>query len=426
MNWVVKQGREIPGRPVDDSWDIDPDWGWTRTEISRLLESGFNAKQNQVPYELNHSVWKVILPLTEDSNPTALEDDGTSMDPASYSLNTTRGTAFHALISYALWKKRNFLQKTSKNKDEIRLSSDMPEVLDVLNKHLENAYDPAPSIRSVYGTYFTNLAYLDHRWVIENKNLIFPKGEDQRNFWNAAWSAFVGFNKPNISLIQDLYDEYLFSTKLLGTSLVKKGWGSEPNERLIDHLIAYYAWNKLDLSSDIMRIFWSTSPQELRGHAINFVGRSGKGAPKEINCRFKQLWESRLTTAINAEDKSSFFDELKAFGWWFVSGDYDDEWCLGQLENVLQITGEVEYDHGVVEKLASLSEKYPFRTVTILGMMIDGEKRGWGISLWTDNMKTIFNVGLASKDAEARTAAKALINRLAARGNTEFRNLLIS
>jgi len=55
----------------------------------------------------------------------------------------------------------------------------------------------------------------------------------------------------------------------------------------------------------------------------------------------------------------------------------------------MYITGEIENDHGVVEKLALLSDQYPLQTVGLVESMIEGEKKGWGISLWTDSIKTI-------------------------------------
>ena len=175
MDWVIKQGREIPGRQAGKSWDMDPDWGWTRTEMSRLLESGCNATRNQIPYGLKGSVWKMLLPMTDDPNPTPEEESDTSMDPATNSLNTTRGTAFHALIAYALWIKRNIIKRKGKTDKEINFKSDLPDVLDVLEKHLDPIYDPSPTIRAVYGICFSNLAYLDRKWVVGNKERIFPK-----------------------------------------------------------------------------------------------------------------------------------------------------------------------------------------------------------------------------------------------------------
>jgi hypothetical protein len=426
MIWVVNQGKEIPGRQAKESWDIDPDWGWTRTEIARLLESGFNSIKNQIPYKINKSVWQVLLPLTDDPNPTVEEEAHNSMDPATFSLNTTRGTAFHALVAYALWKKRNILKRRKNKKGETSLCRNMAEVLEVLEKHLIRNYDPSLSIHAVYGWRFPNLAYIDRKWAEANKAQIFPMNMENRQYWNAAWNACIGFNQPNTSLFQDLFAEYQYSISSLETITMKSVWGNNPIERLVEHLILYYAWNELDLRSEMMNAFWNQSNPGLRSHAINFIGKVDKNTPPEIITRFKLLWENRLLVVSKADDKKPYIEELKAFGWLFVSGVYDNEWCLDQLDKVLPITGEIDYDHGVVERLGLLSDKYPLRVVQLMGSLFEGEKKGWGMALWKDDTEIILSKALSSNDLDANQAAVDLINRLASRGYTDYKTLLSS
>lgn len=423
MFWVVKQNRKIQERIAHHSWNADPDWRWSRTEIARLLETGFTSEANQIPYSLNETVWETLLPITEDPDPTAESESNTSMDPATYSINTTRGTAFHSMISYALWKKRNLLIGTQKEPFEVTLS-DMPEVFVVLEKHLDTSFDTSLAIRAVYGWRYPNLAYIDHEWAVKRKEQIFPKNNGAIKYFIAAWSAFIGFNHPNNSYIHDLLSEYLYSISLIGVFDLQIGWGTNPYEHLAEHLIVYYALNKIQLDSEIMRSFWSKASPVLRNYALSFIGRKGKDASKVMIKRFMKLWNSRLLTANIENDKTSYVEELKAFGWWFVSELFDDNWCLGELEKVLQITGEVDIDHQVIERLANLSSKYPLQTVSLVEIMIEGEKNGWGMFLWSDHVKNVLTNTLSSEDLEAHEAAAKLINKLAARGNLDFNALL--
>ncbi len=424
MNWAVKQNREIPGRIADHSWDADPDWGWSRREIAGLLKTGFNSEVNQIPYSLNEMVWETLLPITEDPDPTTEMESNTSMDPATYSINTTRGTAFHSMISYALWKKRNLLIGTNKEPFEVTLN-DIPEVFAILEKHLDTSFDTSLAIRAVYGWQYPNLAYLDHEWAVNRKEQIFPKNNEAIKYFNAAWSAFIGFNHPNVSYIQDLLSEYLYSITLIGVVDLRIGWGTNPYENLAEHLIVYYASNKIQLDSEIMQSFWSKASPEIRNHALSIIGRNGKDASKEMKKRFMKLWNSRLLIATNENDKTPYVEELKAFGWWFVSELFNDDWCLGELDKVLQITGEVDIDDQVIEQLANLSSKYPCQTVSLVERMIEGEKNGWGMILWSDHVKNVLSNALSSENVKAHKTAKALINKLAARGNLDFRDLLV-
>ena len=424
MNWVVIQGKTISGRQVSDTWDIDPDWGWTRTVIAGLLEKGFSSEKNQIPYTEGLVVWNVLQPLTDDPNPTDFEDSETGMGPAMRSINTTRGTAFHSLIAYALWKKRNILKIKQKNEEEIRLSSDMPEVLAVLEKHLDTNFDPSLSIRAVYGWRFPNLAYLDQKWAIANKDRIFPKKLDSRKYWDAAWSSCVGFNGANKNMLQDLYAEYLYSLSSLETSPMKIEMGNNPNERLVEHLILYFAWNDIELDSEMMTTFWNNSTPDLRSYAIRFIGKVEKSVSTEVISRLKLLWETRLQIMSKAEVNEIYSEELKAFGWIFVNEVYDDEWVLSQLEKVLTISSEIDCDHGVFERLALQSEKYPNQTVKLIERLVEGDKKGWGPTLWKDNINLILSKALLDNDSEAKNEAVVLINRLAALGFTEYMDLL--
>ena len=56
--------------------------------------------------------------------------------------------------------------------------------------------------------------------------------------------------------------------------------------------------------------------------------------------------------------------------------------------------------------------------------MVDGVKQIYEILGWDKEAKAILAVALKSADAEAKTAAAALINRLDARGLSGFRELL--
>jgi hypothetical protein len=426
MKWVMGQNKEIQGRVSGESWDRDPDWGWTRTEIARLLQVGFDAKKNPIPFKACENIWQILLPLTNDPNPTIAEDTNDSMGPAMMSLNTTRGTAFHSLISYALWKKRNLLQETKVEEKEINFSVYMPEVLDVLENHLNPLHDPSPTIRAVYGWRFPNLAYLDHAWAIEKKGQIFPKSIKERQFWNASWSSYIGFNGANKNMLTDLYTEYMHSVSSIKNSRLKIEMGINPNDHLVEHLILFYAWGEIDLNSDIITTFWNNAPIELRGHAIRFIGTAKKGAPPETIARLRLLWERRFEVIRNVDDRSQYIDELKTFGWIFVSTAFSDKWVISNLEEVLSFCSEVDNHHGVVERLANISDNYLSQSIVLIGKMIEGDKNGWGVSLWSTNIRKILSKALESTNSVAKNKAEILINKLTAHGHFDFKDLIHS
>jgi hypothetical protein len=144
--------------------------------------------------------------------------------------------------------------------------------------------------------------------------------------------------------------------------------------------------------------------------------------PPEILERFKFLWEKRLSVAISSPDLYS--EELAAFGSWFASAKFDDNWSLEQLKTVLNLVDKAEPDHLVIERLVQLAPKFSHLCVECLRLMIEGDKQGWCVYGWTEEARTIITEALGSEDEEAASAAINLIHILGARGFFDFRDLL--
>lgn len=115
---------------------------------------------------------------------------------------------------------------------------------------------------------------------------------------------------------------------------------------------------------------------------------------------------------------------MAAFGWWFISERFEDEWLITNLREALRKAGKIEPAPKVVERLAHVAGSFPLIAVDCLGYMIRGDKEGWGIHMWRNDARTILAVALASADPDARQAARVLTHELGARGREDFRDLL--
>jgi hypothetical protein len=423
MEWVVNQERKIPGREKTDDWeDVDPDWGWTRMDIGRLLEDGLNDdKKNPIEYKHKTLVWKIISIITDDPDPSSNDESASSMDPATNSLNTTRGVAFHALIAYALWLKRRLI---SKEENRIISFNEMPEVRTVLDEHLDMNKDPSLTIRSVYGWLFPNLLYLDRDWVLSNKDRIFPRSELGQQQWNAAWDAFITFSRPTLDLLKILESEYQIAINKLDETISEVAWRVNPGKRLVEHLMIYYGLGVLDQTSSLMKGFWSIAPVSFRSYAFEFVGRVSKDAPPEFIRRYQQLWETRFAIIKINKDDQSVLEESKQFGWLFGFGTFPEEWSLEQLDQVLDITSEIDNDHFVIERLSMLSDMYHLVTVSILGKLLE-DPLTWKIIGARKEVEKILTNAIQSDDKKASKIAGDVVNRLAAKGYTDFAQLIL-
>ena len=429
--WVVNQPREIEGRKTE-YMQSDPSWGWARRTIAQLLSRGFERGSAEIPFPLRRAAWDVVLPLTDDPDPTPqheAEYGGSNMDPATLSINTTRGEAMHTVVRYALWVRRHMEKAPDAEEQPARGFDEMPEVREVLDRHLDPSHDPAPSIRAVYGQWFPWLHLLDPAWAEQSVAKIFPEDESLQPLRDAAWETYVTFCAPYDATFDVLRQEYERAVERLDGASSEPPGLNNPEGRLAEHLMALYWRGKLDLEDPegLLGPFYRKAPGALRGHALRFVGRSLRNTEEvvapEILERLRVLWKSRIDAA-RTTGSGGAQAELAEFGWWFAAGKFDDSWSITQLKNVLELVGQVELDHLVVERLAQLAPAMPLRAVECLALIVEGDKEGWGIHGWQDDARSILSTATQSSDHMAQKAAVELINRLGARGHFDYKDLL--
>jgi hypothetical protein len=430
--WVVLQPRDAKDEYPPEREGRDPHWGWTRKEVARFIEVGLKPGDHGIPFDLNQDVWDVINPITDDPDPSledAINEEESSFDPATLSINSARGSAMHCTIRFALWYQRNLLQLDSEQWDEKGLDW-IPEVRKILEKHLDISEDASLAIRSVYGWWYGSLLFLDHVWALKHKLSIFPTDEHTRAYWNASWNAFLRFNRPHANLYKKLIPEYRHAVMLLGEEVVSDAWSGNPAERLAEHLMVYYWLGLVKEDSDLFTQFWTIASADIRGHAIEFIGRSLSSVYKDIESEIKErlsrLWEIRWGVVSSSSTYEEYLKELATFGWWFSSGRMDPIWALTHLQNVLSLGVQVDATHQVVEELGNLADRYPLETATALSKIIDMDQRGWGYYLWRDDAKRLLGTVLESDNIEGRQAAEDLIHRLGARGQLDYGELLNS
>lgn len=426
--WVLAQPREIEGRRVE-RMEADPDWSWTRKAVAHLLSAGFDDGAGSIPIHLREKVWHILKPLTNDPDPTPEYEErygGSNVDPATLSINTTRGEAMHAVVRYALWVRRHMDGQADAEDQPRRGFDEMPEVREVLDAHLDVAQEPSPAIRAVYGQWFPWLVLLDSKWARDNAKRIFPIGQGEEALLEAAWNTYVTFCRPDDDVLDILCEQYRHAAERIGCHRDDTRWLANPDERLAEHLMEFYWRGKLSLGEPLLTAFWEKAPDGLRGHAIEFVGRALKQTegdiPAEILDRLKKLWELRLAIAKKAQQPSDFEKEMAAFGWWFVSDKFDMSWAIAQLSESLQLVHQTDPEHMVLEHLARTVESHPVESAQCLRILAEGDREGWKFYESSDHIRRILEVAL--RNPTAGKEAERIIHYLGSRGLLEFRNLL--
>ena len=429
--WVMSQAREIPGR-TGKLMDHDPDWGWSRKAILDLLEESLSDNPNYLQLEHREVVWNIIYPLTNDPDPTPQHEaqyGGSNMDPATMAINTVRGVAFHCLVRFALWV-RNRIQNSSPENDSHLSSFDiMPEVRMVLDSHLDPLIEPSLTIRSIYGRRLTDLAWLDWDWMVASLPRIFPEAQAAIPWLSSAWDSFVVFNRPNAPMLQALLPIYRSAIGRMsdGTSLIEGT--SRPEDRLAEHLAAYYWSDKLQLdeADGLLTLFFISAPPRVRAHLTWFIGSSVSGwveaVPSSVFDRLRQLFEWRVRVAQESSSPTEFTLELSNFGLWFTSKKFEDQWSVEMLQTVLDLVGKVDLDSKVGERLVELSSQFPLQTVRALRTMIERTKEQWLIIVMEDSAKQLIQIARDSSNPETTFVARQLVQYLVDQGHFQFRSL---
>lgn len=429
--WAISQPRIIPGR-TGGLFDRDAGWAWTRGAIVRLLATGFET--DTVPFELRAEAWSVLAELAEDPDPTPEDEaqflEQPNSDPQSLSMNTIRGQAMRGVVQYALWVRRRFEKSPHRDVLVDRGFEEMPEVRQTLDRHLDPGIDPSLTTRAVYGRWLPWLHFLDRRWFADSLHAIFPAGDSLKSLRDCVWTSYVVGCGPYNDTYRALEAQYVEATARIGTYTAAKSHLGDPDVHLGQHLLTFYWRGIIPSVSEPGPLgqFYASASDELRASMTGFIGRGLKNDPNDIPAeiieRLQTLFEMRLEAARQTGEDRCFQKELTEFGWWFVSKKSSDDWSMDQLLAVLKITRKIVPDLWVVELLAELSGSMPRKAVQCLGLIVEGDEKGWGILGWKDDARKLLAAALESEDATARQLARELVHRLGGRGYFEFRDLL--
>ena len=422
LMWIANQPREI-GIQVSGRLDRDPHWGWARKSAMNLLSSGF--EKDSIDLMLRGQVWQIIEKVAEDPDPTVEDDEKDRMDPATQSINTTRGEALHAVIRYALWIQRMITAEDADTPRTFNMSV-IPEVQDCLEQHLDPIVEPSPAIRAVFGQWFPWLLLLDSEWAKSKVDSIFP--DDNPRLRDAAWYTYLRFSRVYDDAFQVLRLQYSASVKRLSIDKEndKSEWYDRVGERLGEHLMLMVGRGVLNWSDedDLVRGFFNNAMVSDASHAVEFVGRSISNESNKIAVevieRFRMFWEE-----LAAYVKTTPGDRIQLlvpFGGWFASGRFDIQWSFEWVGRVIETTGWIEPDFLVMKRLGKLSARYPAQCLAVLKALVSSDQPSWKLIGWNDSVQTVLKAALESE--EVKEDAKMLIHKLGARGHMKFRELI--
>lgn len=389
-------------------------YAWSKSSTIRLIEKLLGKKEDKserITSESLAPITKLLLLLCREENPSS--EDNSSFEPTDLSINSTRGTALHAVAHLLAWMNRNKVDKVL-----------YKPVIDELDWHLNPDNDPSPAIRSVYGWHFAFLYGTDSDWATKNIHKIFTKDK----LGASAFDAYVMFNSAHPDALEILGDVFVEQLPRLATAPVDDGKSRHDGmENFVQHLALHYWYGVLDLSDgSMMNTLLNTADTKYVKELANFVGfrlykSKSTDTPAEQIEKLIELWNAIVKTT---QDRSATVEALEEFGTWFASGKFDPKWSLEQLAYSASKAGEIHLDFAALEYMETLATKHPAESLKALSAMIDGTKERWSVSSWSKNATAIIKTAYRSSNADVKESAKALANKLVAKGYIEYRNII--
>jgi hypothetical protein len=362
--------------------------------------------------------WPALKLIAENPSPTEKDEEEyrKKEDFGLLALNSTRPVGLEAVMRYARWLKLS-------NKEMKVGAESMPEVFDLLAAHLDPKVDSSVGVREIYGMQFGLLCWLDQAWWEKQLPAMFPGDKTLRVLDRFAWNAYLRFSRAYATMLPAMRFRY---ERAVGALQSNDTDITEGDRRFGNHFMQYYASNALQIDDPLFTSFFAKASPKLRAQTIGDVGwHLGQEDAGELDVgvqkRFMDLWEYRLAEGMQNVNASR--EELGAFGWWFASKKFPDDWSIGNLMTIVEKFRNIHPDFAVIKRLAELAPKYPYEAVRCLGIIFEEDKDGWAIHGW-DNAPQVI-IGEAGKgDEKSRQEADRVANLLVARGHHSFKALL--
>ena len=86
----------------------------------------------------------------------------------------------------------------------------------------------------------------------------------------------------------------------------------------------------------------------------------------DILKRLQIFWLRRIDNLQITNKRETHLLEPIAFGWWFISGKFNDTWAIEQLMIAIELAGKIEPEHSVLKHLSKIAAEMPLLVVECL------------------------------------------------------------
>ncbi len=412
---------------TESSGQYEPDLSAAQMETARLLEQAMQSRDPYLTRELLDRIRAILVLLCHHPDPAPGQDENaSSFDSFTRSLNCVRGIAMHGILKYSLYIIRQYEQANG-----VKLSQGFlePEIQVLLEEKLDKSSDPSLTVHSVFGAFFPQLYFLAQEWVVKHLLDIFPEDVGQFRYWKAAWDAYVFVSRVYRDVFGILNPQYQRAVRLMSQPQSEEKLSVRTSaESLAQHILSAYLVGLTDFGHEnqLLDLFFEKAPDAVRARGVFWLSQGLEAekpkATDEIWKKLWVLWEIRLNAAESQDSKQNV-EEISEYMRWVDNAPVKLEILYPVLRRSIKFVVNGLDIHFVVSFAAKHCREYPIKAVTLLKDCLINAKESWWSADENDE-GVILQTAMKCEIQEARETAEEIINYHGERGDFRWKDLL--
>jgi len=258
---------------------------------------------------------------------------------------------------------------------------------------------------------------------------IFPLDDDKRQYWEAAWDAYVTWNRLYNQLYRLLETQYRRAIMELPDLADQR---EQAGNSLAVHVVTAYLRGLEDWTYEgsPLNLFYQNARSEFRKHATWFLWRvleeEAPSKDDELWHRLRTLWKIRVYTAAESDDPGAFGEELSEFALWLGSVPEGLDTLEPLVRPIIPHLRIGTEGRELIDYLVKEAQDHPALAAELLLEMFTKPVDRLVLIGARDAIRQVLSTAMSSGDRRARSRATTLINLLGERGDYRYRDLLNS
>ncbi len=254
---------------------LAPAGGWIPSLIAEFMQSAVNNDNAHAPKIFFPRVFAIIKILLAK---LPYDDKADVKDPLNKAINTSRGKAIEALITYALFMCRNEQKEKGSHVDAWQ------QVETLFDSELAACKNENYDFSALLGNYINQFGFMSFEWLERNIKKAFPV-EFQTNFLCALGGLAYAQEYGKVYVL-------LRDANIITHALSLEVESSQTKERLLERIALAYIWGDESITGTNMNTIFESNNQRNLGIITVFLGRIyNKDFESDYISRVIEFWK---------------------------------------------------------------------------------------------------------------------------------------